>query len=127
MEATEFIITALGTGTVLEVTRAVIASFKSKKEGDTSLQLADKSELYNFRQWLANEVESLTEISEKIKEEKHQLELKIVNLERDLIDARRLTSEQDEEILKLNADCESLKTRIAHFTNISQHEVVIDE
>lgn len=127
MEATEFILTALGTGTVLEVTRAVISSFKAKKEGDTTLQLADKTENHKFREWLVNQVDLLTQISETIKEENHQLELKIVILERDLIDERRFSSEQAEEILEIRAECERLKSENSHFTNISEREVVIEE
>lgn len=127
MDIAEFVITVLSTGVVTKSVDYFFSGRKQKKEGDTTLQLSEKSELYNFRQWLADEVESLTEISEKIKEEKHQLEMKVVILERDLIDERRFSSEQADEILELNAERESLKAQLAHFNSLAQREVVIEE
>jgi hypothetical protein len=123
---TTFIKSSLFTAVILEVFHYWRDNRKAKNQGDTSLQLSDKQELSGFRQYLAVKADSLEEVREQIKEEKHQLEMKIVILERDLIDEKRLTSDQNEEIISLNAECNRLNKELAHFKKISEREIVSD-
>jgi hypothetical protein len=126
MDLTQIIIAFLTGGAALGVLQKAIDAYRGKRDNDTSLVLRDRNELQEFRQWLASEVESLSAISEKVKEEKHRLELKVVILERDLRDERRYSTEQAEEVIKLAATIEMMKSKEAHLFRMSELEVKED-
>jgi hypothetical protein len=121
----QFLLALLATGGFVKLIELIYkffefvnARYAQKGKDDTSLILRDKDELANFREWLANEVERLSVVAEKFKEEKHQLEMKLALQERDIKDDRRLISEQDEELILVRAECHRLTTENNHLKHL---------
>lgn len=125
----EFIVALLATGGVVKIIELIYKLIqyltersKQKAGEDTSLIIRDKNELASVREWLAAELEKASLAYEKVKEERHQLEMKLVIAERDLQDERRFSSDQSEEITELKSECEQLQRENTHLKRLDAAE-----
>jgi hypothetical protein len=125
----ETLVALLSAGGVIQIIQLAyklvqyfIERSKQKAGEDTSLIIRDKNELASVREWLAAELEKASLAYEKVKEERHQLEMKLVIAERDLQDERRFSSDQSEEIAELRSECEQLTNENKHLRKIDTAE-----
>jgi uncharacterized protein (DUF3084 family) len=112
----QFILALLATGGFIQLIQLLIKligyladRFNLREKEEMSLVLRDKDELANVREWLAEELEKASQAYEKVKEERHQLEMKLVIIDRDLKDERRFSSDQAAEIQSLIAERDQLR------------------
>jgi hypothetical protein len=122
----QFILALLATGGFIKLIELIAKlvgylgdRFNLREKEETSLILRDKNELANVREWLAEELEKASQAYEKVKEERHQLEMKLVIIDRDLKDERRFSSDQAAEIQLLLAEREQLQKEVKRLTKIS--------